>query len=201
MQTHRPAAGPAVPAIDPLRTSDIDECRRLRIVARIDDPVVWHSAAARLLDCGRRRWHARHDIADHPALRRWSCIQDSQRLPEQPCLRTLFAAVAAGQEIGVGDPCADFATAVMLLSSCPAAVVRQSDPMNDPRAVCFSVYAYREDDLPLAEDLITTTIHACGAVLARRCTVLRRGAAVGPVTPVVDHPLPELLVLGGSAAR
>lgn len=200
MQTHRPT-GSAVPAIDPIHTPDVDECRRLRIVARIDDSAVWHSAAARLLDCGRRRWHARPDIADHPALCRWSRIQDAQQVPEQPCLRTLFAAVAAGQEIGTGDPYADFATAVILLSSCPAAVICQSDPMNDPRAVRFSVYGYREDDLPLAEDLITTTIHACGAVLARRCTVLRRGAPVGPATPLVDHPLPELLVVGGSAAR
>ncbi|MGW6424590.1 hypothetical protein ACWF82_18110 [Nocardia sp. NPDC055053] len=200
MQTHRPT-GSAVPAIDPIHPPDVDECRRLRIVARIDDPAVWHSAAARLLDCGRRRWHARPDIADHPALCRWSRIQDAQELPEQPCLRTLFAAVAAGQEIEAGDPYADFATAVMLLSSCPAAVLCQSDPMNAPRAVRFSVYGYREDDLPLAEDLITTTIHACGAVLARRCTVLRSGASVRPSAPVVDHPLPELLVVGGTAAR
>ncbi|MFD4431807.1 hypothetical protein [Nocardia sp. NPDC058497] len=200
MQTHRPT-GSAVPAIDPIHPPDVDECRRLRIVARIDDPVVWHSAAARLLDRGRRRWHARSDIADHPALCRWSRIQDAQEVPEQPCLRTLFAAVAAGQEIEVGDPYADFATAVMLLSSCPAAALCQSDPMNDPRAVHFSVYGYREDDLPLAEDLITTTIHACGAVLARRCTVMSRGASVRPSPPVVDHPLPELLVLGGTAAR
>ncbi|MFD6222607.1 hypothetical protein [Nocardia asteroides] len=201
MQTHRPVAGATIPAIEPILTPHGDDCRRLRVVARIDDPAVWHTAVGRLLAGGLRRWHARADIADHPALRRWSRLQDDRPVPERPSLRAVFEAVAAGAELATGDPCADLATAIMLLSSCPTEVVLQADPMNDPRAVRFSVYAYRDDDLPLAEALITTTVEACGALLARRCTVLREGPTVRPAVPIVDHPLPELLVLGSTAAR
>ncbi|MGS2804872.1 hypothetical protein [Nocardia sp. MW-W600-9] len=203
MQTYRPTAGAVVPAIEPIGTPDATgECRRLRIVARIDDAAVWQAAATRLLECGRRRWRTRTDIADQPAVRRWSRIQDGQEVPEQPSLPALFAAVAAGVEIGSGDPYADFAAAIMLLASCPAEVILQSDPRTDPRAVRFSVFACREDDLPLAEDLITTAVRSCGVVLARRCSVLRRGPSVRPPAPIVDHPLPELLVVGsGTAAR
>jgi hypothetical protein len=194
MQTHRQAAAPL---IEPPVATAADECRLLRIVARIEAPPVWDSTAARLLDCARRRWQGRPDIADHPALRRWSQIQDSQQRPEQPCLRTLFAAFAAGSLVG-GDPCANLAAAIMLLASCPAEAVLQADP----HTVRFSVYAYREDDLPLAEDLITTTVHACGTVLARRCTIMRPAART--TAPLVDHPTPDLFVLGGlgsTAAR
>ncbi|MFJ2836656.1 MULTISPECIES: hypothetical protein [Nocardia] len=203
MQTYRPAAGAVVPAIEPIDTPEVaQECRRLRVVARIDDAALWQAAATRLLECGRRRWRTRTDIADQPAVRRWSRIQDLQEIPERPSLPALFAAVAAGAEIAAGDPYADFAAAIMLLASCPAEVVLQSDPRTEPRAVRFSVFAQREDDLPLAEDLITTTLRSCGAVLARRCTVLRRGPSIRPPAPLVDHPLPELLVLGsGTAAR
>ncbi|MFE1592497.1 hypothetical protein [Nocardia sp. NPDC058705] len=192
MQTHR---HPAEPLIEPPEAAAAaDECRRLRIVARIEAPQLWDSTAARLLDCARRRWQGRPDIADHPALRRWSRIQDSQQRPQQPCLRTLFAACASGSLVG-GDPCADLAAAIMLLSSCPAEAVRQADP----GTVRFSVYAYREDDLPLAEDLIVTTIRACGTLLARRCTVLR--PPVRSAAPLVEHPTPDLFVLGSTAAR
>ncbi|MFC9659076.1 hypothetical protein ACFVJ5_02470 [Nocardia sp. NPDC127606] len=196
MQTHRQAPAPL---IEPPVATAADECRLLRIVARIEAPHVWDSTAARLLDCARRRWQGRPDIADHPALRRWSQIQDSQQRPEQPCLRTLFAAFASGSLVG-GDPCADLAAAIMLLSSCPAEAVQQADPNSDRRTVRFSVYAYREDDLPLAEDLITTTVQACGTVLARRCTIMRPPAR--STAPLVDHPTPDLLVLGslGSTA-
>ncbi|MEV6217733.1 hypothetical protein [Nocardia sp. NPDC051833] len=201
MQTYRPTGGAVVPAIEPISTPDVvEECRRLRIVARIDDAVVWQAAATRLLECGRRRWRTRTDIADQPAVRRWSRIESAGEVPDRPSLPALFAAVAAGAEIGAADPYAEFAAAIMLLASCPAEVVLQSDPRHDPRAVRFSVFACREDDLPLAEDLITTTILSCGAVLARRCSVLRRGPAVRPSAPIVDHPLPELLVLGSSTA-
>ncbi|MFD4355316.1 hypothetical protein ACFWPX_22360 [Nocardia sp. NPDC058518] len=195
MQTHRQAA---TPLIEPPVIA-ADECRRLRIVARIEAPHLWDSTAARLLDCARRRWQGRPDIADHPALRRWSQIQDSQQRPEQPCLRTLFAAFASGSLVG-GDPCADLAAAVMLLASCPAEAVQQADPLNNQYTVRFSVYAYREDDLPLAEDLITTTIHACGTLLARRCTIMHPPAR--STAPLVDHPTPDVLVLGnlGSTA-
>ncbi|MFC8382980.1 hypothetical protein [Nocardia sp. NPDC056952] len=196
MQTHRQAAAPL---IEPPVTTAADECRLLRIVARIEAPHVWDSTSARLLDCARRRWQGRPDIADHPALRRWSQIQDSQQRPEQPCLRTLFAAFASGSLVG-GDPCADLAAAIMLLSSCPAEAVQQADPRNEQHTVRFSVYAYRDDDLPLAEDLITTTVHACGTVLARRCTIMR--PPVRSTAPLVDHPTPDLRVLGrlGSTA-
>ncbi len=193
MQTHRQAAKPL---IEPPTAAD-GECRRLRIVARIEAPHLWDATAARLLDCARRRWEGRPDMADHPALRRWSQIQDSQLRPEQPCLRTLFAALASGSLVG-GDPCADLVAAIMLLSSCPTEAVQQADPLNDQHTVRFSVYAYREDDLPLAEDLITTAVHACGTVLARRCTVI---APAVRSTPLVDHPVPDLLVLGSTAAR
>ncbi|MGY0499861.1 hypothetical protein ACWZHB_15350 [Nocardia sp. FBN12] len=193
MQTYRPAAKPP---IEPPPAA-VDECRRLRIVASIEAPHLWDSTAARLLACARRRWQDRPDIADHPALRRWSQIQDSQLRPEQPCLRTLFAAFASGSLIG-GDPCADLAAAIMLLSSCPAEAVLQADPRNDQHTVRFTVYAYREDDLPLAEDLITTAVHSCGTLLARRCTTI---APAVRSTPLVDHPVPDLLVLGSTAAR
>ncbi|MGW6119194.1 hypothetical protein ACWFRF_09125 [Nocardia sp. NPDC055165] len=198
MQTHRQATAPL---IEPPVATAADECRLLRIVARIEAPHVWDSTSARLLDCARRRWQGRADIADHPALRRWSQIQDSQQRPEQPCLRTLFAAFAAGSLVG-GDPCADLAAAIMLLSSCPAEAVQQADPNSECRTVRFSVYAYREDDLPLAEDLITTTVHACGTVLARRCTIMRPPARSTAPSPSVDYPAPNLLVLGslGSTA-
>ncbi|WP_336083667.1 hypothetical protein [Nocardia sp. SSK8] len=200
MQTHRHAALPAAPLIDPV-SPDADECRRLRIVARIDDASRWDTTATRLLGSGLRRWRDRPDIADHPALCRWSRIQDSQQMLEPPCLRTVFAALAIGEELASGDACADFATAVMLLAGCPAEAIVQSDPLGAARTIRFSVYAFREDDLPLAEDLITTTVGACGAVLARRCAVLRpvsRPAA----TALVDHPLPEPMVLRtGTAAR
>ncbi|MFD3508146.1 hypothetical protein [Nocardia sp. NPDC058666] len=195
MQTHRPAATPLIEA--PVSTAVVDECRRLRIVARIETPHVWDATATRLLDCARRRWQGRPDIEQHPALCRWSRIQDAQQRPEQPCLRTLFAALASGTLIG-GDPCADLAAAIMLLSSCPAEAVRQSDQ----DTVRFSVYAYRDDDLPLAEDLITTTITACGTVLARRCTTLHPPQRL--TTTAVDATAPDLLVLnslGGTAAR
>ncbi|MFD3743575.1 hypothetical protein [Nocardia sp. NPDC058633] len=202
MQTHRHAAAPTIePPVEPSVTPAADRCRRLRIVARIEAPHLWDSTTARLLDCARRRWQGRADIADHPALRRWSQIQDSQQRPEQPCLRTLFAAFASGSLVG-GDPCADLAAAIMLLSSCPAEAVRQADPLNGQLTVRFSVYAYREDDLPLAEDLITTTVRACGTLLARRCTTMRAPARSSAV--LVDHPTPELLILGGlgsTAAR
>ncbi|APE34436.1 hypothetical protein BOX37_11235 [Nocardia mangyaensis] len=199
MQTQGHAAGPTPPAIEPVAPG-ADECRRLRIVAQIDDPHAWDLTAARLLASGRRRWRARPDIADHPALLRWTRIQQSQEIPVQPCLRTTFAAVAAGRAIGDGDPCTGFAAAIMLLSSCPTEAILQSDTPNDPRVVRFSVYAYREDDLPLAEDLITTTIRTCGTVLVRRCTVLRRRPAT-PATPLLGQPVPELFVLGSTAAR
>lgn len=192
MQTQRQAAKPLIEPSPPAGAAD--ECRRLRIVARIDTPHLWDSTATRLLGCARRRWQGRPDIADHPPLRRWSQIQDSQLRPEQPCLRTLFAAFASDSLVS-GDPCADLAAAIMLLSSCPAEAVQQADP----RTVRFSVYAYREDDLPLAEDLITTAVHACGTVLARRCTVVH--PPVRSSAPLVDHPTPELLVLGSTAAR
>ncbi|MEU4320369.1 hypothetical protein ACFV24_19070 [Nocardia fluminea] len=195
MQTHRQATPPL---IEPPVATAADECNLLRIVARIEAPHVWDSTAARLLDCARRRWQGRPDIADHPALRRWSQIQDSQQRPEQPCLRTLFAAFASGSLVG-GDACADLAAAIMLLASCPAEAVRQPDPHNDQHTVRFSVYAYREDDLPLAEDLILTTVHACGTVLARRCTIMRPAARTA--APLVDHPTPDLFVLGSTAAR
>lgn len=198
MQSPR-VSGPAIPAIDPVDIAAVGECRCLRIVARIADVRVWESAAARLLDCGCRRWRGRPDIADQPALRRWVSIQRTQVFPEQPCLRTLFSAVAADREIGSGDACVDFAAAVMLLSSCPAEAIAQ--PVGKSRTVRFSVYAYREDDLPLADDLITTTVRACGVVLARRCAVLRRAPAQRPEPPLVDHPLPEPFVVGGTAAR
>lgn len=198
MQTHRQAAAPLIES--PVVTA-ADECRLLRIVARIEAPHRWDSTAARLFDCARRRWQGRPDITDHPALRRWSQIQDSQQRPEQPCLRTFFAAFAAGSLVG-GEPCADLAAAIMLLSSCPAEAVRQADPHNDRHTVRFSVYAYREDDLPLAEDLITTTVRACGTVLARRCTIIR--PPTRSTAPLVDHPTPDLFVRGGlgsTAAR
>lgn len=195
MQTHRQ---PAKPPIDPPRAGAADECRRLRIVARIEEPQLWDATAARLLDCARRRWQGRSDIADHPALRRWSQIQDSQQRPQQPCLRTLFAAFASGSLVG-GDSCADLAAAVMLLSSCPAEAVRQADPLNDQHTVRFSVYAYREDDLPLAEDLITIAVRACGTVLARRCTRMHPPAR--STAPLVDQSAPSLLVFGSTAAR
>ncbi|WP_410872460.1 hypothetical protein [Nocardia sp. A7] len=195
MQTHRQ---PAKPLIDPPPLGAADECRRLRIVARIEAPDLWDATAARLLDCARRRWQGRSDIADHPALRRWSQIQDSQQRPQQPCLRTLFAAFSSGSLV-CGDPCADLAAAIMLLSSCPAEAVRQADPRNDQLTVRFSVYAYREDDLPLAEDLITTAVRACGTLLARRSTIMHPPART--TAPLVEHPTPALLVLGSTAAR
>lgn len=198
MQTHGHAGRPTPPAIDPAPPTAADECRRLRIVAQIEDPVIWDRTAARLLDSGCRRWRSRPDIAEHPALLRWTRIQQSRQLLEQPCLRTVFAAVAAGHELADGDPCTGFAAAIMLLSSCPTEAVLQSP--HDPRTVRLSVYAYREDDLPLAEDLITTTVRTCGAVLVRRCAVLRPASA-STATSVLDRPRPEPLVLGSTAAR
>ncbi|MFC6012108.1 hypothetical protein [Nocardia lasii] len=195
MQTYRPVA---TPPIDPPVPTAADDCRLLRIVALIETPHLLDSTAARLLGCARRRWQGRPDIADHPALCRWSAIQDAQRRPEQPCLRTLFAALAAGSLVE-GDACADLAAAIMLLSSCPTEAVAQADPHSEQRTVRFSVYAYREDDLPLAEDLITTTIRACGTVLARRSSILH--PAYRPATPLLDRPAPDLLVLGSTAAR
>ncbi|MFE3543263.1 hypothetical protein ACFXK0_09845 [Nocardia sp. NPDC059177] len=201
MQTHRYAALPAAPLIDPV-SPDTDECRRLRIVARIDDTHRWDLTAARLLDSGHRRWRGRPDIADHPALQRWARLQETQELLEPPCLRAVFAAIASGRELTTGDPCADFAGAIMLLSSCPAEAILQTDPLGEPHTVRFSVYAYRDDDLPLAEALITTTIQTCGAVLARRCAVLHPATAVRPPAPTVDRPVPDVLVLRtGTAAR
>ncbi|WKG07203.1 hypothetical protein QX204_19015 [Nocardia sp. PE-7] len=196
MQTQRHAAAPL---IEPPAAPAAGECRRLRIVARIESPDLWDSTAARLLECARRRWQGRPDIADHPALRRWSQIQDSQQRPEQPCLRTLFAAFASGSLVG-GDPCADLVAAVMLLSSCPAEAVQQPDPLGDQHTVRFSVYAYREDDLPLAEDMIITAVKTCGTLLAHRCTIMRPPAR--STAPLVDHPTPDRLVLGnlGSTA-
>ncbi|WP_278264491.1 hypothetical protein [Nocardia sp. AG03] len=200
MQTHRHAALPAAPLIDPV-APDGARCRRLRIVARIDDTPRWETTAARLLGSGLRRWRDRPDIADHPALCRWSRIQDTQQMLEPPCLRTVFTALAIGEELASGDACADFATAIMLLSSCPAEAIVQADPLGAARTLRFSVYAFREDDLPLAEDLITTTVAACGTVLARRCAVLAPAATPRPA-PVSAPAVPEPLVIGtGTAAR
>lgn len=201
MQTHRHAALPAAPLIDPIAPGD-GECLRLRIVARIDDDGRWASTATRLLGSGLRRWRDRPDIAEHPALCRWSRIQDAQQMLEPPCLRTVFAALAIGEELASGDACADFATAIMLLSSCPAEAIVQSDPLGAARTIRFSVYAFRDDDLPLAEDLITTSLQTCGVVLARRCAVLPAAATPRPAPPVSAAPLPEAMVIGtGTAAR
>ncbi|WP_280344088.1 hypothetical protein [Nocardia neocaledoniensis] len=200
MQTQRPAIGPAVPTIEPFLAPGVDDCRRLRVVARIDDPARWRAIADRLLAAGTRRWADRSDIADHPALRRWSRFEQGREIPERPCLRRIFAMMAAGEDPATGEPCRDFAAAVMLLSSCPAEAIAQDGPA-DAGTVRFSVYACREDDLPLAEALISTTVRACGVVVARHRTVVRRGPAPRPSIPVLDRPLPELLVLGGSAAR
>ncbi|MFC4373829.1 hypothetical protein ACFO5K_06905 [Nocardia halotolerans] len=198
MQTDRGPAGTATPVIEPVEEATAGECRRLRIVAEVADARAWGAAADRLLACGRRRWRDRTDIADHPALRRWAGVQESRHGLEHPCLRTVFDAISADAEIAFGDPYADFAAAVMLLSSCPAEAIAQ--PVGEPRTVCFSVYAFREDDLPLAEDLITTTVRSCGIVVARRCTTVRRASAPRHALPLVDHPLPEPLVSGSTTA-
>ncbi|MEV0079072.1 hypothetical protein AB0H58_21945 [Nocardia neocaledoniensis] len=201
MQTQRPAVGPAVPTIEPFLAPGADDCRRLRVVARIDDFARWRATADRLLAAGVRRWAGRADIADHPALCRWSRIERAEEIPERPCLRSIFARVAAaGGNLATRDPFEDFAAAVMLLSSCPAEAIPQEGPA-EAGTVRFSVYACREDDLPLAEALISTSVRVCGVVVAHHRTVVRRGPAPRPATPLLDRPLPELLVFGGSAAR
>ncbi|MFC4128699.1 hypothetical protein [Nocardia rhizosphaerae] len=202
MQTHRPAFGAGIPVVEPMPGAD--EYRHLRIVALIDEPGAWHAATARLFACGRRRWRARTDVTGHPGLYRWAQYRGADpEIPEQVCLRAMCTSIAAGREIAARDPLHDFAAAITLLSGCPAGAVARSGAMTDPVAVRFSVYGFRDDDLPLAEDLITTTIDTCGAVVARRCAVVRRAPVPAQARPAADRaqPRPDLLVLGATAAR
>ncbi|GGK37960.1 hypothetical protein [Nocardia camponoti] len=182
-------------------TDELDQCLCLRVVGHIDDHRIWSNTVSRLLDCAHRRWHDRDDVADHPALQRWSRVQAANPSPDQPSLRAVFALPAAGQRIDTGDALADFATAIMLLSSCPATATPCADTQQPPESIDFAVYAYRDDDLPLAETLITTSLAACGIVLARTCVAVLPSRRVPAAMPAAE-PVPayERLRAGSPAA-
>ncbi|WP_067897935.1 hypothetical protein [Nocardia vaccinii] len=174
-------------------------CEKVQFRAVIDDTARLQSRVGRVLACGRRRWLGRTEPDTCPALRRWNRIQPPHWPAGHPTLGSAVAAAAAGVRTPGTAP-ADFATAIMLLSGCPAFVtgsLRTADAGRPP-VVTISLFALPADDLVLAQDLVGVTIATAGVVTYRSASTMlltrshlanRTRREVEAITPV---PEPEL---------
>ncbi|MBY8861452.1 hypothetical protein K7711_33600 [Nocardia sp. CA2R105] len=148
-------------------------CERVQLRAVIDDVTRWQSRVERVLACGRRRWLGRTELDACPALRRWNRITPPHWPTGHPTLRSAVAAAAAGVRTPGTGP-TDFATAIMLLSGCPALITGslRTRAADRPPMLTISLFALPADDLVLAQDLVGVTIDTAGGVTYRSTTTL-----------------------------
>lgn len=148
-------------------------CEKVQFRAVIDDTTRLQSRVGRVLACGRRRWLGRAELDSCPALRRWHRLQPPHWPAGHPTLSSAVAAAAAGVRTPGTAP-ADFGTAIMLLSGCPAFVTGSlhAGDADGPPAVTISLFALPADDLVLAQDLVGVTIDTAGAVTYRSSTTM-----------------------------
>lgn len=171
-------------------------CEKVQFRAVIDDATRLQSRVGHVLACGRRRWLGRAELDSCPALRRWNRIQPPPWPAGHPTLGSAVAAAAAGVRTPGTAP-ADFATAIMLLSGCPAFVTGSphSGDGDGPPVVTISVFALPADDLVLAQDLVGVTIDTAGVLTYRSATTMlltrshlanRPHRETGAITPVPE---------------
>ncbi|WP_280402156.1 hypothetical protein [Nocardia carnea] len=137
-------------------------CAHVRLQAIIDRPERLRAAVTRVLTSGRRRWLGRTDLHAYAPLTRWTADRYPPLPSGAPTLHTALTAAATGIGHTGDDDVYGLATAVMLLSGCPAYAT-------DPRfsagpAVTVSLFGFPEDDLTLAVDLATVVLTTSGAL-------------------------------------
>ncbi|MBF6211341.1 hypothetical protein IU433_07285 [Nocardia puris] len=155
--------------LDPVAVSAEMPCHHVRLLGVVERPRSWRCAVTTLFDSGLRRWSGRTDLAVFPPLRRWSRVLRQPTPPGHPDLAGALTAAASGRPLPE-DPLIRFATAIMLLSGCPATATdfTPAPTVPDaPRTLDISLFALADDDLTMAEDLTTVALAAAGALTLR----------------------------------
>lgn len=175
-------------------------CLLLQVLAVVEDESRCRSAAELLLDRACRRWEGRSDCDHFPPLQRWrtvesGCLGGVESLPEE-----LIAAVASGRRPHARDLARGMQLAVVLNAGCPAVVSDTELPghgsgglSDSPRhGLLVSMYGLREDDLSLAESVVTGCVGLGALQLVERFT---RWLSLSPSSAAGRSPDAEVRLL------
>ncbi|WP_227982123.1 hypothetical protein [Nocardia spumae] len=182
---------------DRMRPERGPRCRLVQQLAVIEDESRCQAATAVLLERAYRRWSGHADCEHFPPLQRWRAVESGYLDGAEQLPAAFISAAVAGHRAPVPDLAAGLQAVVVLHSGCPAVVQETRLPGRDAGAlsddarhtVLISIYGLREDDMTLAESVLTGCVRLGALHLVERFSRWLPARAAAGLPPAAD-PVP-----------